>query len=190
MIARNQDDVADDALGEVLDGLNRIARDLDAQAYPGQAWPAPSRKRSRRPVGKIAAVLAAAAAVAAMAVCFGPSREPRREPAPQREQAMVPAATPVPGRAPEEVALPRVVLIEDLDSYSIVDLTTGVPLVSFATKDSCRPACVVPVLQPPPSRAPSHAPTTDRKSWRSGKPVLQGPDGPGGPSYCASSLAR
>jgi len=45
------------------------------------------------------------------------------------------------------------VVVEDTDSYSFIDTTAGTPMVSFATKDSCSPLCVVPVLPDGASQA-------------------------------------
>ena len=50
-------------------------------------------------------------------------------------------------------AIPPVVVVEDTDSYSFIDTTAGTPMVSFATKDSCSPLCVVPVLPESASQA-------------------------------------
>jgi hypothetical protein len=49
-------------------------------------------------------------------------------------------------KATSRLAIPAVVVIEDAESYSFIDTTAGAPMVSFATKDSCSPLCVVPVL--------------------------------------------
>lgn len=51
-------------------------------------------------------------------------------------------------QASGEAVLPQVVVVEDLESYSFIDLTTGVPIVSFATRDPCGATCVVVVPEP------------------------------------------
>jgi hypothetical protein len=43
--------------------------------------------------------------------------------------------------------MPQVLVVEDLDSYSFIDLSAGPPVVSFAMKDSCSPTDVVAVLR-------------------------------------------
>jgi hypothetical protein len=47
---------------------------------------------------------------------------------------------------PEDVPVPTILVFEDHDSYSFIDLTADVPLVSFAKKDAYVPEYVVPML--------------------------------------------
>ena len=54
-------------------------------------------------------------------------------------------------QADDDLADSEILFVEDLDSYSIIDLMGDVPLVSFATKDSYVPVCVVPLLPEPSS---------------------------------------
>jgi hypothetical protein len=47
---------------------------------------------------------------------------------------------------PEEVAVPAILVMEDHDSYSFIDMMADVPLVSFAKKDTFMPEYVMPLL--------------------------------------------
>ena len=143
----------DGGFDDLLDGLEQIARNLDAQAYSGRAWPVARRFSSRRLKWVIAASLAAAAAIVAMIVPF--HLRPRIGAAPAGDGAVAVAPGPSENPSPDELAVPDIVIVEDADSYSIIDMTTGVPLVSYATKDSYRPECVVPlVLEQPKQSTP------------------------------------
>ncbi len=145
---------------DVLRGLEQLARELDSRQFPGSAWPAAPRPRSQRRLLRVLAPWAAVAAAAAALVFFvvfhyaivqGPAVgplpagesitaravQPTKKPAPSQ----VPAVAQVP--APAEATVADLVVVEDLDSYSIIDLTSDTPLVSFATKDSCIPTDAV-----------------------------------------------
>jgi len=75
----------------------------------------------------VAAALIGTAAVIVLGVYLksGKSSPPGSVPAPQIVKRPPPAA-------PSVVARPRILIIEDLDSYSIIDLTSRTPIVSFA----------------------------------------------------------
>jgi hypothetical protein len=47
---------------------------------------------------------------------------------------------------PEDIPVPTLLVVEDHDSYSFIDMTTDVPLVSFAKRDTFTPGCVVPLM--------------------------------------------
>jgi hypothetical protein len=141
----DRDDPADGLCG----GLEQLARDLDAQRYPGRAWPVAAMRRPRRwPSRGLVALVAAAAAAAICAAaihCWRPARLPiapasgggeiaRHEPKAAGSQ---PAGGP---------AASQIVVVEDLDSYSFIDMSGSVPVVSFARKDTCVPTCAVAVL--------------------------------------------
>jgi hypothetical protein len=155
MTTSDPDNRADEGFRDVLAALEQMATRLDAQNCPAQAWPVTGRQLPRRRVWKIFVPLGAAAAAAIVAIlihyCTGP--QDRTGPTPGAGNVAIQAPTPSAGRNSGEPAIPRILIVEDLDSYSIIDLMTGVPLVSFATKDSFDPICVVPVLTEPPSQA-------------------------------------
>jgi hypothetical protein len=134
MTANNRDEL-DVGFGDLLDGLEQLAQDLDVRKFPGVAWPVARRRARRRFSWKTAVSLAAAAAVVAMLVHLDPW--PPVGPAPSVEQAVA------------DFAIPQILIVEDEDSYSIIDLSSDVPLVSFATRDSYSPECVVPLLPEP-----------------------------------------
>ena len=95
--------------------------------------------------------MAAAAAVAAVAWVLpafwgGPPQQATVTPQPSPQVARSPL--PLSGEqrpATEESAPPQIIVVEDMDSYSIIDLTAGEPVVSFALKDSSGPAYPMPV---------------------------------------------
>ena len=146
MTTHDRDNQTGDELGGLLGGLEQLAEYLDVQEYPGQAWPAASPRPSRRLTWKIAASLAAAAAIVVMVVHYGITSHPPIGPAPRAENAVALAPALSGDYELEELTIPEILIVEDLESYSIIDLTSGVPLVSFATKDSYSPVCVVPLL--------------------------------------------
>ena len=161
MITGNRDYEADDDLAGLVNGLEQLARHLDAQHYPGRAWPVLAVRRLRPFAWPLVAPLAAvavAAAVVAILAYHGRVPQSPMVPAPTAERWFAnrpgsrrvrPAARSLDCR----IAIPPVVVVEDADSYSFIDTTAGAPLVSFATKDSCSPRCVVPVLPEPASPA-------------------------------------
>ncbi len=161
MISGNREHDGDDDLAGLVDGLERLARHLDAQRYPGRAWPV-SVPRRRRPfawqvVAPLAAV-AAAALIGAMVMYHGRGPQSSRVRAPGRGEMVRHWPKPLESLAFNEkvnsrIAVPSVVVVEDAESYSFIDMTTGAPVVSFATKDSYSPLCVVPVLPEPASPA-------------------------------------
>ena len=78
--------------------------------------------------------------------------QPRRRQLPGEASVGRGAADPAAGQVPAEPAagqapIPQVVVVEDLDSYSFIDLTAGPPVVSFAMKESWSPLSVVVVLR-------------------------------------------
>jgi hypothetical protein len=168
MIARNREQ-GDDGLDGLVKDLEALAHRLDAERYPGRAWPLPAPRPARLPAGTRAAWLAAAAVAAGVcAVLVFHARAPQPagdqvsgvryqvsgEASVGRGSASVRRGSPDPaeGQVPAELAagqapVPQVVVVEDLDSYSFIDLTAGPPVVSFAMKDSCSPTSVVAVLR-------------------------------------------
>ena len=154
MTTKDQGNRFEDGFEDVFNGLEQLAQNLDAQKYPGQAWPA-ARQLPTRPIRrwiwKIAVSVSAAAAVAAMLHHYHAASRPQLDPMPNVgiDAALAWAFSESP--YDEEPAIPEILILEDLDSYSIIDMTTGMPLVSFATKDTYSPVCVVPLLPEPSS---------------------------------------
>jgi hypothetical protein len=141
----DQDRLTEEGFEDLLSGLERLAQNLDAQTYTGQAWPVVRPRPARRPTWKIAAALATTAAIVAMVVHFSTMR-PRFGPESAGEITVAGASQPSGDQGSEELAIPEIMIVEDADSYSIIDTTSGEPLVSFATRDSYCPVCVVPLL--------------------------------------------
>ena len=152
MTRNDQDYQAGAPFADVLDGLERLAQRLDAQQFPGQAWELPSRRPAKRWVRQEVASLMAAAAVLAVAVYLG-TKPLGIAPLGGAASDLARAAALADDQAVDELAdsESEILFFEDLDSYSIIDLTGEVPLVSFATKDSYVPVCVVPLLPEPSS---------------------------------------
>jgi hypothetical protein len=161
MISENREHDADDDLAGLADGLEQLARRLDAEHYPGRAWPVSAVRRLRPFAWQIVAPLAAAAVAAVIAgvlVYHGRvPQSPIARPSSRGElarQSPRPPKSPAPdGKANSPMAIPPVVVVEDTESYSFIDMTTGTPVVSFARKDCDSPLCVVPVLAEPASQA-------------------------------------
>jgi hypothetical protein len=143
-------------------GLEQLARQLDAQAYPGQAWPPAARLGDRSRAGRsawwVAAVAVTAAAVAlTFAAIFGLGRRPDTPvpPSPGTQQDLVRASGVAAEQTGDDTSPPCVFVVEDLDSYSIIDATSEVAVVLFATKDGSGPVWLVavPPSSPPPAAA-------------------------------------
>ncbi len=161
MISGNREHDADDDLGDLVDGLEQLARHLDAERYPGSAWPASAPRRRRPFAWQVVALLAAAAAATVMGVALLDHGRAPQSPvagAPGRGATLhalptLPESLAAGEKARLSIAVPSVVLVEDAESYSFIDMTAGTPVVSFAKKDSYSPVCVVPICdayQPPP----------------------------------------
>ena len=167
MISGNRQHDADDDLAGLVDGLQQLARHLDAQKYPGRAWPVPAPHRRRPLVWQIVAPLASVAVLAmigAILIYHGRATQSPIVRAPGRAVAVHQSPrrleSPVSSeKVTSQIAVPSVVVVEDTESYSFIDMTTGTPVVSFATKDSYSPMCSVPVLAEPAAEA------TDAKSF-------------------------
>ena len=128
MSISDHDNRRDEGSEDILRGLEQIARGLDGQAYPGQAWPIARGRPVRRATWKAAAMIVAAAAIAAVIVCHRPATRPPGERETTTEsRPLVGVRTPAAEESPES-AIPPVVMIEDLESYSLIDLTAGAPL--------------------------------------------------------------
>jgi hypothetical protein len=161
MIAGNREHDADDDLAGLVDGLEQLARHLDAQRYPGRAWPVSAPRRPRPFAWQVVAPLAAVAVMAvigAILVYHGRGPQSPMVRVPGRGETVRQSPKPLESLASNEkmnsrIAVPSVVVVEDAESYSFIDMTTGTPVVSFATKDSYSPRCVVPVLPEPASQA-------------------------------------
>jgi hypothetical protein len=153
---------------EVLEGLERLAGNLDNQRYPGPAWPAAVRQRRRVwriPAAwlSLATTVAVAAAITALYCQLAPPRPSDRLPGDKPVMSVVIPANGQVAKAPRTASLPapaapegdeppgsRILIVEDIESYSVIDMTSDVPLVWFATKDADSPVCVVPLPAAPP----------------------------------------
>ncbi len=172
MNAHNSDYETDDVPSDLLKGLEQLAQAIDAQYYPRPAWspaPVPRARPRGRPRGRqLAAALTLVAGIAASACAAIIVFSLHHAPAPP---AAMPAAVavdipPAPGNpsphaetvaVDNEVAAwngPQVVVVEDLDSYSLIDLSASSPIVSYTSKDASCMDFPVPVplgLQSPPA---------------------------------------
>lgn len=130
-------------------GFEMWARRLDEQRYPGQAWPPVTRLRRRAPAGRSVWWLATCVTAAAItfAVTLRVSRRPVAiGPLPEsvQGQGVAPVATLAAG---DDVPVPPVFMVEDLDSYSIIAVTNEMAVVSFATKGGSGPEWLVALPQ-------------------------------------------
>lgn len=131
---------------ELLVRLERLAEGLDGQQFPGEAWPAAHRPSPRhRPWKAVGVIVAVAATLALLFHLFG-ARPSRQERGPVQQDVAVGPPAPTEDITPEQVAVPTILVVEDFDSYSFIDLSSDVPLVSFVRKDTFMPECVVPLL--------------------------------------------
>ena len=150
MTIHNENPQSDNAFGDIVDDLERLAAALDAEHYPGQAWSTPRPQVARLAAWKIVAALAAAAAVLVAVMQRWPHHQNPASAVAQNPQTVAPPAVTAPMppvvEVAEESTPPQMVMVEDLDSYSIIESAGGVTLVSFGTKDSSEPPSVVPVL--------------------------------------------
>ena len=161
MISENREHDADDDLAGLVDGLEQLARHLDAQKYPGRAWPVPARHRLRLLAWQIVAPLATLAVVAvigAILIYHGRARQSPVVRAPGRGEVVRQSPKHVESlvcgeKVTSQIVVPSVVVVEDAESYSFIDTTSGTPVVSFATKDSYSPLCSVPILAEPAAEA-------------------------------------
>ena len=128
-------DAMHDAPAPIESGLEEFARRLDEQRYPGPAWTPPARHRAQPRLGRLAAWIAAGATAAAVACAVNLRSSPRSVTSSPRDvvQGHVNRST-VTEPAGGTVPLPSVFVVEDLDSYSIIDTTGDVAVISFATK--------------------------------------------------------
>jgi hypothetical protein len=136
----------------LLGGLEQFAGELDRHAYPGQAWPAARFSHRGRWVWKAAGAIAGLAAMLGVAFHYWQASPPGMAPPPGHPNQIVqkpsigPSTAPLRVAAWDESALPRIIIVEDMDSYSIIDLNNDMPLVSFASKDSPSLDDLTPIL--------------------------------------------
>jgi hypothetical protein len=167
MINYDSDYEADDVPHGLLEGLEQLASALDAQHYPGPPWspaPAPRPQRRGRRVAvawSLAAVMATVAGIALAAIILRPAPAPPAALPPaaiaagQVTDAGIATPPNEPASPDNEVAgsdSPQVVVVEDLDSYSLIDMSGDAPIVSYMSKDASSLEQPVPVplgLQPP-----------------------------------------
>jgi hypothetical protein len=154
MITGDSEDRPGEGLRDVLRGLERLACDLDGRnspipARPGATWGAPRRRFWRG----VLILGATAAAVALPILVQHYAARPKAGESGRAPAGLIAAASaPASAGQPKGSPVPLVVIVEDLDSYSVIDLTSGVPLVSFAPKSTCIPQPAVPIL--PKARDP------------------------------------
>ena len=151
MMTGDSEDRPGEGFRDVLHGLERLACDLDGRKSPIPARPGATRRAPRRRFWRAVLTLGAAAAavVVAILVQHHAARPRAGESGSAPAGPIAAASAPAFAGGPEGSPRPLVVIVEDLDSYSVIDLTSGVPLVSFALKSSCIPGPVVPVLPDP-----------------------------------------
>ena len=103
----------------------------------------------------MAALVAAVAASVAMIIHFlgGP---PQQEGSIPDAKDLLVVREPIDSveTTPEDIPVPTILVVEDHDSYSFIDMTADVPLVSFAKRDTFRPGCAVPLM--PITTSPLH----------------------------------
>ena len=140
---------------EILARLERLAEDLDTQRYPGEAWPNAAQPATLRRSWRVAALVAAVAASVAMIIHFlgGPPQQEGSIPD-AKDLRVVREPIDSVETTPEDIPVPTILVVEDHDSYSFIDMTADVPLVSFAKRDTFRPGCAVPLM--PITTSPLH----------------------------------
>lgn len=148
----DRDDDRNDMPAPVRAGLETWASRLDEQRYPGHAWLPATRPRARGLARRSPWLIATCTAAAAMTLAVtlrqsvGPSTQASRPEAARnqfRQRAGVESAE-------ADALLPRVFVVEDTTSYSIIDATEEGAVVSFAMKDGVGPGWLV-ALPPSPS---------------------------------------
>lgn len=135
-------------------GLEAWARRLDEQRYPGRVWPPAARPC--RPTPGSRSVWWIATCIAAAALTFAVTlraalRPVTPEPLPESAQAPG-AASETSLAAGDDLPSPHVFMVEDLESYSIIDVTNEVAVVAFTMKGGSGPEWLVAL---PPSRSAS-----------------------------------
>jgi hypothetical protein len=150
---------SDEAFKDVLGVLDSFADELDSRRYPGTAWTPPYRVVSYQIGWKLVAPIAGIAALIAVALTY--VRVPSKPSTVVTGGWKMVAGTtaPTPKNSIAQSILPRIVIVEDMDSYSIIDMTGDVPLVSFARRDSDgfddpTPVFIEPVSEPTTKNAP------------------------------------
>lgn len=137
-------DAMTEAPTPVEPGLEMLARRLDEQRYPGQAWTPPTRRGLQPPrLGRLSAWIAAGATAAAVACAVNLRSSPKAVTSNRSElvqDRVDPSAATTVG---DTMLFPGVFVVEDLDCYSIVDTTGDVAVVSFATKGGYGPEWLV-----------------------------------------------
>ena len=131
---------------ELLARLERLAKELDAQHYPGEAWPSAAPPTPRRTAWRVVGLIAAMAASIVALIHFLGTPPQQQEAAPGTQDVVVREPEPPTEGPPEDIPIPAILVVEDHDSYSFIDMMADVPLVSFAKKDTYMPECVVPLL--------------------------------------------
>ncbi len=134
----------DNQRDDILVRLEQVAEVLDALEYPGEAWSVADQPSPRLRVWRVAGLIATIAASVAALIYFAGMR-PRDESVPESQGVAVQEPASTTEEAPEEVPVPTIIVVEDYDSYSFIDLTADVPLVSFAKKDTYMPEYAVPL---------------------------------------------
>ncbi len=171
MISNDSDYETDNGPGNLFEGLEQLALALDAQRYPGPAWSPPVPRLGAR-AGRLAATITMVAGIAVSAcvviamICARPAPQPpvAAPAAMAAEDATAAGTAPgneqaLPGSEPAETEVaamdsPPFVVVEDLNSYSLIDMSGSSPIVSYMSKDASSIESPIPVplgLEPPPS---------------------------------------
>lgn len=140
---------------EILAHLEQLANDLDSQQYPGQAWSATASATSRRKIWKVASLIVVAAATLVLIIHFLGLRLRQNKLVPMDQNVVIRDHTPSNEYASGEFNVPVILVVEDHDSYSFIDLMPDVPLVSFASKDTYTADYVMPLLPDAAQQLPS-----------------------------------
>lgn len=173
MIYNNPDQNLDEKFDDVLEGLQQLSGQLNEQRFPGRAWAAPMcRKAESGPPQRVSPrwrYMVAAAAIVAVVIgirSFAPIAprfesvevtlppiageiEPVEPPRPPLFMDSVPGPPFVNYSLVESTSGGRgqdIVIVEDSDSYTIIDLTTELPIILFARKDSFDMTDATPAL--------------------------------------------
>jgi hypothetical protein len=102
--------------------LNQLASRIDLERFPGRAWPAiPASVKPR--VFRMVWPVAGVAAALVLAVSIWSGQETSRHP-------------PLLVQGSPEAGLPQTILIEDLDSYSMIELSGRNAVITFTRKRS------------------------------------------------------
>ena len=134
---------------DIIAGLRRLGQQIDAENYPGQAWPRP-RRPVQRLTWPIAAGVAAAAALIIFAIIAG------KPPAPQPPSQAVSQAPTAPPELAATAAIFNLAVPADIDLADVGQVNLRIPTFSMpslaeiwptAAFDWDVPTVSIPLLQ-------------------------------------------